>query len=67
MMCVGQLVVASLLSRNIKMRLILRDPETATSLFGEQDEEKLQVQCAFPHLKLPLLFDTLFSDSLNGR
>ncbi|CAI9091773.1 OLC1v1026884C1 [Oldenlandia corymbosa var. corymbosa] len=40
---VGQLVVASLLSRNIKARLILRDPEKATSLFGEQDEEKLQI------------------------
>ncbi|KAL3518866.1 hypothetical protein ACH5RR_021455 [Cinchona calisaya] len=40
---VGQLVVASLLSRNIKARLILRDPEKATSLFGKQDEEKLQV------------------------
>lgn len=47
MMCAGQLVVASLLSRNIKVRLILRDPEKATSLFGEQDEQKLQVQFAF--------------------
>ncbi|RDY00777.1 putative protein, chloroplastic, partial [Mucuna pruriens] len=40
---VGQLVVASLLQRNVKSRLILRDPEKATELFGEQDEEKLQV------------------------
>ncbi|KAE9462200.1 hypothetical protein C3L33_05899, partial [Rhododendron williamsianum] len=41
---VGQLVVASLLTRNIKSRLLLRDPEKATSLFGKQDEEKLQVR-----------------------
>ncbi|XP_031277202.1 protein TIC 62, chloroplastic isoform X2 [Pistacia vera] len=40
---VGQLIVASLLSRNIKARLLLRDPEKATILFGKQDEEKLQV------------------------
>ncbi|XP_059278089.1 protein TIC 62, chloroplastic isoform X2 [Lycium ferocissimum] len=40
---VGQIVVASLLNRNVKLRLILRDPEKATTLFGEQDEEKLQV------------------------
>ncbi|XP_022728645.1 uncharacterized protein At2g37660, chloroplastic-like [Durio zibethinus] len=40
---VGQLVVASLLNRNIKSRLLLRDPEKATSLFGSQDEEKLKV------------------------
>lgn len=40
---VGQLVVASLLQRNIKLRLILRDLEKAKTLFGEQDEEKLQV------------------------
>ncbi|XP_052185122.1 sanguinarine reductase isoform X2 [Diospyros lotus] len=40
---VGQLVVASLLSRNIKSRLLLRDPEKAITLFGKQDEEKLQV------------------------
>lgn len=71
MMCAGQLVVASLLSRNIKLRLVLRDPEKATSLFGEQDGEKLQVQCAFRlplhYLKLPLLFDCFFNDSFNGR
>ncbi|KAG5517464.1 hypothetical protein RHGRI_038018 [Rhododendron griersonianum] len=41
---IGQLVVASLLTRNIKSRLLLRDPEKATSLFGKQDEEKLQVR-----------------------
>ncbi|XP_054784300.1 sanguinarine reductase-like isoform X2 [Prosopis cineraria] len=40
---VGQLVVASLLKRNIKSRLLLRDPEKAKALFGEQDEETLQV------------------------
>ncbi|GLT50722.1 hypothetical protein SLA2020_241880 [Shorea laevis] len=40
---VGQLVVASLLNRNIKSRLLLRDPEKATTLFGSQDEETLQV------------------------
>lgn len=40
----GQLVVASLLNRNIKSRLLLRDPEKATSLFGNQDEDKLQVE-----------------------
>lgn len=40
---VGQLIVASLLDRNIKSRLLLRDPEKATSLFGKQDEETLQV------------------------
>lgn len=40
---VGQLVVASLLSRNIKSRLLLRDPEKATTLFGKQDDETLQV------------------------
>ncbi|KAK9939521.1 hypothetical protein M0R45_016215 [Rubus argutus] len=40
---VGQLIVASLLNRNVKSRLLLRDTEKATALFGEQDEEKLQV------------------------
>ncbi|GFQ03102.1 uncharacterized protein at2g37660 chloroplastic [Phtheirospermum japonicum] len=40
---VGQLVVASLLNRNIKSRLLLRNPEKATTLFGEQDGNKLQV------------------------
>lgn len=40
---VGQIIVATLLSRNIKVRLLLRDPEKATKLFGEQDEEKLEV------------------------
>ncbi|KAJ9558674.1 hypothetical protein OSB04_013288 [Centaurea solstitialis] len=40
---VGQIVVASLLNRDVKLRLILRDPEKATTLFGKQDEEKLQV------------------------
>ncbi|XP_047330710.1 sanguinarine reductase [Impatiens glandulifera] len=40
---VGQLVVASLLSRNIKSCLLLRDPEKASTLFGEHEKEKLQV------------------------
>ncbi|GJN07861.1 hypothetical protein PR202_ga25729 [Eleusine coracana subsp. coracana] len=40
---VGQLVVASLLSRKIKSRLLLRDPEKAVSLFGKQDESILKV------------------------
>ncbi|KAF7825948.1 sanguinarine reductase-like isoform X1 [Senna tora] len=40
---VGQLVVASLLRRNVKSRLLLRDPEKATTLFGEQDGELMQV------------------------
>ncbi|KAI7739440.1 hypothetical protein M8C21_003937 [Ambrosia artemisiifolia] len=40
---VGQLVVASLLDRDVKLRLLLRNPEKATTLFGEQEEEKLQV------------------------
>nr|CAB3495911.1 unnamed protein product [Digitaria exilis] len=39
---VGQLVVASLLNRNIKSRLLLRDPEKAVSLFGKHDENVLQ-------------------------
>lgn len=39
----GQLVLASLLQRNIKSRVILRDLEKAKALFGEQDEERLQV------------------------
>ncbi|XP_059668964.1 sanguinarine reductase [Cornus florida] len=41
---VGQLIVASLLKRNIKVRLLLRDLEKATALFGKQDEEMLQVR-----------------------
>uniref|UniRef100_A0A5B7BPL0 NAD(P)-binding domain-containing protein n=1 Tax=Davidia involucrata TaxID=16924 RepID=A0A5B7BPL0_DAVIN len=40
---VGQLIVASLLNRNIKARLLLRDPEKATTLFGKQEEDKLEV------------------------
>ncbi|KAL9248340.1 hypothetical protein vseg_021673 [Gypsophila vaccaria] len=41
---VGQIIVASLLDRDIKVRLLVRDPEKATKLFGEQDEEKLQIR-----------------------
>ncbi|KAF9595989.1 hypothetical protein IFM89_006916 [Coptis chinensis] len=41
---VGQLVVASLLTRNIKSRILLRDPPKAQNLFGEQDEDILQVR-----------------------
>ncbi|XP_044506846.1 uncharacterized protein LOC123226398 [Mangifera indica] len=40
---VGQLIVASLLSRNIKARLLIRNPEKAVTLFGKHDEENLQV------------------------
>ncbi|XP_023634079.1 uncharacterized protein At5g02240 isoform X2 [Capsella rubella] len=40
---VGQLVVASLLKRNIRSRLLLRDLDKATKLFGKQDENSLQV------------------------
>ncbi|XP_068659968.1 uncharacterized protein At5g02240 isoform X2 [Aristolochia californica] len=40
---VGQLVVASLLNRNVKLRLLLRDPQKATTLFGNQNESILQV------------------------
>ncbi|KAL2535902.1 NAD(P)-binding Rossmann-fold superfamily protein [Forsythia ovata] len=40
---VGQLIVASLLNRNIKSRLLIRNPEKATALFGEHDEDKLKV------------------------
>ncbi|KAK9157381.1 hypothetical protein Scep_003955 [Stephania cephalantha] len=40
---VGQLVVASLISRKIKARLLLRDPSKANSLFGEQDDNTLEV------------------------
>lgn len=36
-------MVASLLKRNIKSRLLLRDLEKATKLFGKQDEDSLQV------------------------
>ena len=35
-------MVASLLSRNIKTRLLLRDPAKAVTLFGEQDESVFQ-------------------------
>ncbi|XP_010277622.1 PREDICTED: uncharacterized protein At2g37660, chloroplastic [Nelumbo nucifera] len=41
---VGQLIVASLLNRNIKSCLIIRDPSKAISLFGKQDEDTLQVR-----------------------
>lgn len=40
---VGQIVVASLLNRDVKLRLLLRDPQKATTLFGKQDDEQLQV------------------------
>jgi hypothetical protein len=49
----GQLVVASLLSRKIKTRLLLRNPEKAVTLFGKQDENVLQV---ISHQELPILF-----------
>ncbi|XP_078441384.1 NAD(P)-binding Rossmann-fold superfamily protein [Wolffia australiana] len=40
---VGQIVVASLLDRNIKLRLLVRDPEKASTLFGKQDESKVKI------------------------
>ncbi|XP_057955651.1 uncharacterized protein At5g02240 isoform X2 [Malania oleifera] len=40
---VGQLIVASLINRNIKSRLLLRDTQKAATLFGIQDEDMLQV------------------------
>jgi uncharacterized protein YbjT (DUF2867 family) len=49
----GQLVVASLLSRKIKTRLLLRNPEKAVTLFGKQDESVLQV---ISHQELQILF-----------
>ena len=51
----GQLVVASLLNRNIKARLLLRDPEKATTLFGKQDEETLQVTTSLCFLMANLI------------
>lgn len=53
----GQLIVASLLDRNIRSRLLLRDPEKATSLFGKQDERTLEVPFLF--------FDFVNFSSLN--
>nr|CAD1833426.1 unnamed protein product [Ananas comosus var. bracteatus] len=41
---VWQLIVASLLSRKIKSRLLLRDPSKAVSLFGEQVDDILEVR-----------------------
>ncbi|VAI54089.1 unnamed protein product [Triticum turgidum subsp. durum] len=52
---VGQLLVASLLSRKIKTRLLIRNPEKAASLFGKQDGSVLQVYEA----------DTRNADALN--
>ncbi|XP_057955656.1 uncharacterized protein At2g37660, chloroplastic isoform X7 [Malania oleifera] len=43
MPCFGQLIVASLINRNIKSRLLLRDTQKAATLFGIQDEDMLQV------------------------
>ncbi|KAJ6812102.1 protein TIC 62, chloroplastic [Iris pallida] len=40
---VGQLIVASLLSRNIKSHLLLRDPNKALSLFGTHNEDKMKI------------------------
>ncbi|PKA58611.1 Uncharacterized protein AXF42_Ash008898 [Apostasia shenzhenica] len=40
---VGQLIVASLLQRKIKSRLLLRDPAKAKSLFGVHDENVLKI------------------------
>lgn len=45
--------MASLLSRNIKSRLLLRDPTKAISLFGAQDEERLKVDDCFAYSPSP--------------
>ncbi|KAM0840198.1 hypothetical protein ACQ4PT_059820 [Festuca glaucescens] len=61
---VGQLVVASLLSRKIKTRLLLRNPEKAVTLFGKQDESVLQVYEADTRnvdAFSPEMFEGLFS------
>ncbi|KAK9079772.1 hypothetical protein SSX86_001445 [Deinandra increscens subsp. villosa] len=47
---IGKLVVAPLLNWDIKMRSLLRNPEKATTLFGEQEEEKLQMLRVGQHL-----------------
>lgn len=40
---VGQLVVAKLLDRGVKIRALIRDPKKAESLFGKQDTNKLEI------------------------
>lgn len=47
-------MVASLLKRNIKSRLLLRDLEKATKLFGKQDEDSLQVRMLFSTFRILL-------------
>lgn len=46
--------MASLLSRKIKSRLLLRDPSKAVSLFGEQVDDILEV-----HLILEIAVDEI--------
>lgn len=57
----GQLVVASLISRNIKSRLLLRDPEKALSLFGRQDEDRLKASAHFCIIFVLCFFMHLFA------
>lgn len=40
-------MAASLLNRNARLCLLLRDPKKAKTLFGEHKEEKLQVYVVF--------------------
>lgn len=40
---VGQLVVAALLDRGFNIRVILRDPKKASTVFGEPNMDKMQV------------------------
>lgn len=54
--CSGQLVVASLLNRNIKSCLLLRDPQKAEFLFGKQDENTLKVGARFYMLVVSFIF-----------
>lgn len=57
----GQLVVASLLDRNIKSHLLIRKPEKATALFGEHSEDKLKVWYIFYKLMNHYCDDQLVS------
>lgn len=52
--------MASLLKRDIKTRLILRDPDKAFSLFGEQDEQRLKVPASVWFISSSFLFLRLF-------
>ncbi|KAK8956985.1 hypothetical protein KSP39_PZI001410 [Platanthera zijinensis] len=57
---VGQLIVASLLRRNIKSHLLLRDPAKAKSLFGDLDENISKIwkgDTRYPHDLDPAIFE----------